>query len=145
MDAKPVRSVLITDVDNTLFDWVHVWHAAFSAMLAELLRLSRLDESVLLAEIRKVHQRAGTSEYSFLIGELGVLRGPAGETPVQQVLAPAEAAAQAADALQVIGPVAVLPLKSGGERYVYRGAPVGDEFTDEGIAHAQAIGLVGKK
>ena len=57
----------------------------------------------------------------------------------------AEAAEQAADALQVIGPVAVLPLKSGGERYVYRGAPVGDEFTDEGIAHAQSIGLVGKQ
>lgn len=89
MDAKPVCSVLITDVDNTLFDWVHVWHAAFSAMLAELLRLSRLEESVLLAEIRKVHQRAGTSEYSFLIGELGVLRGPAGETPVLDFYAPA--------------------------------------------------------
>src|SRR3546814_10603857 len=61
--SKPIRSVLITDVDNTLFDWVNVWHAAFSAMLAELLRLSRLDEATLLSEIRKVHQRVGTSEY----------------------------------------------------------------------------------
>jgi hypothetical protein len=36
-----------------------------------------------------------------------------------------EAAEKAATQLQVIGPVAVLPLKSGGERYVYRGSPVG--------------------
>jgi hypothetical protein len=55
-----------------------------------------------------------------------------------------EAAEAAANTLQVIGPVAVLPLKAGGERYVYRGTPVGDEFTDEGIKHAKAVGLVGK-
>lgn len=56
----------------------------------------------------------------------------------------AAAAEAAADTLQVIGPVAVLPLKAGGERYVYRGTPVGDDFTAEGIKHAQAVGLVGK-
>jgi hypothetical protein len=54
------------------------------------------------------------------------------------------AAEKAANTLQVIGPVAVLPLKSGGERYVYRGTPIGDEFTDEGVKHAKSVGLVGK-
>ncbi|MDN3309566.1 hypothetical protein QWJ90_01340 [Microbacterium oryzae] len=53
------------------------------------------------------------------------------------------AAAEAASQLQVIGPVAVLPLKSGGERYVYRGTPVGDDYTAEGVKHAQSVGLVG--
>ena len=53
-------------------------------------------------------------------------------------------AEKAASALQVIGPVAVLPLKSGGERYVYRGTAISDEFTDEGIKHAKSVGLVGK-
>lgn len=56
----------------------------------------------------------------------------------------AKAAEAAANALQVIGPVAVLPLKSGGERYVYRGTAISDEFTDEGIKHAKSVGLVGK-
>ncbi len=42
----------------------------------------------------------------------------------------------------VSGPVAVLPLKSGGERYVFRGAPVGDEFTEDGVQHAISVGLV---
>lgn len=54
------------------------------------------------------------------------------------------AAEAAADTLQVIGPVAVLPLKAGGERYVYRGTPVGEEFTTDGVKHAKAVGLVGK-
>lgn len=54
-------------------------------------------------------------------------------------------AEKAAEGLQVIGPVAVLPLKSGGERYVYRGTPVNtEEFTAEGITHAKAVGLVGE-
>jgi hypothetical protein len=55
-----------------------------------------------------------------------------------------KAAEKAAEERQVIGPVAVLPLKSGGERYVYRGTPVGDEYTAEGIKHAESVGLVGK-
>lgn len=53
-------------------------------------------------------------------------------------------AEKAACALQVIGPVAVLPLKAGGERYVYRGAPITDDFTEEGVEHAKSVGLVGK-
>lgn len=89
---KPARSVLISDVDNTLFDWVHIWHAAFSAMLDELLRLSGLDEATLLPAIRKVHQRVGTSEYAFLIGEVDVLRKAAGATPMLDYYAPAIAA-----------------------------------------------------
>ncbi|PZU06710.1 MAG: HAD family hydrolase [Sphingomonas sp.] len=89
VQGKPVRSVLISDVDNTLFDWVQIWHAAFSSMLEELLRLSGLDEATLLPEIRAVHQRAGTSEYAFLIGEVEALRPAAGDTPVLDFYAPA--------------------------------------------------------
>lgn len=54
------------------------------------------------------------------------------------------AAEKAASTLQVIGPVAVLPLKSGGERYVYRGTRITDDFTKEGVEHAKSVGLVGK-
>ena len=55
-----------------------------------------------------------------------------------------ENAEMASSTLQVIGPVAVLPLKAGGERYVYRGTPVGEAFTEEGVAHAISVGLVGE-
>ena len=30
-------SVVVTDLDDTLFDWVAIWHACFTAMLDRLL------------------------------------------------------------------------------------------------------------
>ncbi|MBF4625543.1 hypothetical protein [Clavibacter sp. VKM Ac-2872] len=36
----------------------------------------------------------------------------------------------------------VLPLEGGGERYLYRGAPVGEGFTEAGIQHALDVGLI---
>lgn len=56
--------------------------------------------------------------------------------PAQQAKAPA---------LVVTGAVAVLALKGGGERYVYRGSPVDAAlYTAESVKHHQAVGLVGK-
>ncbi|KAA5599174.1 HAD family hydrolase [Blastochloris sulfoviridis] len=68
------KKVLITDLDNTLFDWVDVWYSCFSAMLQEICDISGLSADELKPEIRKVHQRHGTSEYSFLIEELPLLK-----------------------------------------------------------------------
>lgn len=68
------RSVLITDLDNTLFDWVGLWHSCFSAMLHELAIKSGVDEAVLKNEIRAIHQEHGTSEYAFLIDEIPSLQ-----------------------------------------------------------------------
>jgi hypothetical protein len=42
----------------------------------------------------------------------------------------------------VTGPVAVLPTDDGSERYLYRGALVGEGFTDAGIKHATELGLI---
>lgn len=70
---KPI-SLVITDLDNTLYDWFGAWYAAFRAMLDELVRASGLSEDVLIAEIKAVHERYGTSEYAFLIAELPSLR-----------------------------------------------------------------------
>ena len=76
----PTRSVLITDVDNTLLDWVALWYATFTAMLQPLIDLSGADREQLLDEIRFVHQRHRTSEYAFLVEEVPILRGAAGST-----------------------------------------------------------------
>src|SRR5688572_29940327 len=67
---RPSVSLLVTDVDNTLFDWLAMWHAAFSAMLNEIVHISGLPAERLEPEIRAVFQRHGTVEYSFLIEEL---------------------------------------------------------------------------
>ena len=39
MNKKNVN-VLITDLDNTLFDWVDVWYHSFSAMLDAIASIS---------------------------------------------------------------------------------------------------------
>ncbi|TDW31018.1 hypothetical protein [Cryobacterium psychrophilum] len=44
----------------------------------------------------------------------------------------------------VTGAAVVLPTEGGSERYLYRGAPVGDGFTAEGIKHAVSVGLIEK-
>jgi phosphoglycolate phosphatase-like HAD superfamily hydrolase len=83
------KSILITDVDNTLLDWVEIWHASFSAMLEELIRLSGLPSELLVREIRTIHQREGTSEYAFIIEELHCLRHAAGKVPMLEFYEPA--------------------------------------------------------
>ncbi len=68
------RTTLITDFDNTLYDWFQMWHDCFSAMLKEIVRISGIDESTLIPQIRYIHQKYGTSEYAFLIEEIPALR-----------------------------------------------------------------------
>lgn len=63
-------SVAITDMDNTLYDWVEIWYRSFSAMLEHLVKESGIDQDTLEKEIRAVFQQHGTSEYAFVIEEL---------------------------------------------------------------------------
>jgi hypothetical protein len=62
-----IKKVLITDLDNTLFDWVALWCACFTAMMNKVVEISGIPVEDLKPEIRRVHQRHGTSEYSFLL------------------------------------------------------------------------------
>lgn len=47
-------------------------------------------------------------------------------------------------AYTVVGAAVVLPTDGGSERYLYRGASVGEGFTDAGIKHALAMKLIVK-
>ncbi len=78
------KGALITDLDNTLFDWVDLWHACFTAMMARVVEISGIPFDELKPEIRKIHQRHGTSEYSFLLEEMHSLsKVLAGKSAVQ--------------------------------------------------------------
>ena len=35
-----LKRVIITDLDNTLFDWVSLWHACFTAMMGKVVEIS---------------------------------------------------------------------------------------------------------
>src|SRR5262245_60942781 len=72
--ARARKKVLITDLDNTLFDWVELWHDCFMAMMNKVVEIGEVSFDTLKPEIRRVHQRHGTSEYSFLIEELPTLQ-----------------------------------------------------------------------
>jgi len=72
--ARSFATVLVTDMDNTLFDWLGMWQAAFGAMLEHLIADSGVPRATLEAEFFAIHQRHGTTEYAFAIQELPSLR-----------------------------------------------------------------------
>lgn len=78
-DSRP--RLLVTDLDNTLWDWFAAWHASFSAMLDRLTEISGVPADVLEPQIRAVHQARGTAEYSFLLDEVPALIEASGSIP----------------------------------------------------------------
>ena len=86
------KKLLITDLDNTLYDWVTFFTLAFRGMVEELTKLLDVSEQELLDEFRVVHQKYGNSEQPFAVLELpSVLRRYPGLTraEVTQKLDPA--------------------------------------------------------
>lgn len=80
---KPLVRLLITDLDNTLWDWFNAWHHSFSAMLEKLSHTSGIPKAQLEPEIQAVHRLRGTAEYSCLLNELPSLNATsAGQEPM---------------------------------------------------------------
>jgi FMN phosphatase YigB (HAD superfamily) len=82
-------SVIITDLDNTLFDWVEIWFHSFNALVDRIAKDSNIPREQLLDEIREIHQRHGTSEYAFLIEEIPSLRSLHPYADLLQIYQPA--------------------------------------------------------
>lgn len=85
------RNLLITDVDNTLFDWVDIWYRSFRAMLDEVCSISGLEEHALYPSIRYIHQVYQTSEYAFLLEEIPELKLKYGDNVLEQLCPAVEA------------------------------------------------------
>lgn len=73
MSNQSPKRVIVTDLDNTLWDWFDAWHQSFSAMLTRLVELSGASQSDLEREIRRIHQLRRTTEYSWLVSEVPAL------------------------------------------------------------------------
>ncbi|WP_171206144.1 HAD family hydrolase [Ruegeria sp. HKCCA0235A] len=84
-----MKKALITDLDNTLFDWVDIWYNSFSAMLKKVIEISGVQEDVLKSEIRTIHQKHGTSEYAFLLEELPCLQRLGSGEDIRTIFKPA--------------------------------------------------------
>lgn len=77
MGNKQVE-LIVTDLDDTLWNWFETWHASFDALINSLAIETGLDRDTLLNEAAQVHSQRGTSEYSFLVDEMPSLKRLAG-------------------------------------------------------------------
>lgn len=50
-----MKNVLITDLDNTLFDWFTLWYESFNEMLIKASEISKIPICELKKEIRIIH------------------------------------------------------------------------------------------
>lgn len=62
--------LLVTDLDNTLYDWVTYFARSFDAMAAVLERQLEIPREQLFREFRVIHQRFGESERAYSALEL---------------------------------------------------------------------------
>lgn len=72
---KKKVSVVITDLDNTLYDWFGVWFSSFNSMLDVLVNEFGIARGTLIPEIQKIHEKYNTSEYLMLLKEIPILSG----------------------------------------------------------------------
>ena len=63
-------SLFVTDIDNTLFDWVSYYVHAFGGMLKHVEKTLGIPYQILAAEAKDVFVRHGSIEYPFLVQEL---------------------------------------------------------------------------
>jgi phosphoglycolate phosphatase len=68
-----VIKLFSTDLDNTVYNWVDYYVPSFLAMVDELARMTGIEQETLKASFKRLHERYGTSEYSFAIQQLDVL------------------------------------------------------------------------
>lgn len=61
------KTVLICDLDNTLYDWVGYFVPAFYAMADAVVEITGCDREKLLDDFREVHRASGTTEEPFAL------------------------------------------------------------------------------
>ncbi|MCT7509995.1 HAD family hydrolase [Aliarcobacter cryaerophilus] len=68
--------LVITDLDNTLYDWFTPWYKAYKLFIDDVLDNTDIQEKDLLDAIKKIHQKHGTAEYAFdfLLKELTIFQ-----------------------------------------------------------------------
>lgn len=62
--------LIVTDIDNTVFDWVRYYVTSFNALLDTVAGIIGSSREVLAAEAKDVFSRHGSIEYPFLAQEL---------------------------------------------------------------------------
>lgn len=92
--------LLVTDLDNTLYDWVGYYATAFSAMARELAVLVGVPLDQLLDEFRAVHRRYRNTEQPFAALELPSVLRAFGSAPRCEMAAHLQGPFQAFNAMR---------------------------------------------
>lgn len=90
-----MTTLVISDLDNTLYDWVTYFARSFRAMVAELESLLEAPRDQLLDEFRTLHQTLGTVEQPFALFELPAVISRFGPLPPLEMKARLEPALHA--------------------------------------------------
>lgn len=61
-----MKKLLISDLDDTLYDWIGFFIPSFYAMVDELASITNIEKSLLLTEYKIFHQYYGSVEYPFI-------------------------------------------------------------------------------
>ena len=72
MPRMPRIELLVTDLDNTLYDWVGFFAKAFAAMVDVAVEILQVDREQLLDDLQAVHQRHHDSERPWSLAETKV-------------------------------------------------------------------------
>lgn len=61
---------VVTDLDDTIWDWLNMWYGSFYPYFKEIKTRYEIDDAVLKADFKKLHQKYNTTEVSFAYDEL---------------------------------------------------------------------------
>lgn len=73
--SLPARRVLLTDLDNTLFNWIDYFAPAFRAMVHALAWATKVSEATLYDQFRDVYADTESVEYTWAIQQLALCKG----------------------------------------------------------------------
>ena len=86
-----MKVLIITDLDNTLYNWVDYFAPSFRGMVHALSKKSGVEEDLLIQEFRHVYNRHRSIEYSFSVQELNVFKDKSSEE-IQELIKTAKGA-----------------------------------------------------
>lgn len=74
MSDKPNVKLVVTDLDNTLYDWVAYFVPAFYEMVTTAAEILHISTDLLLDDLQAIHRRHGNSEHPFALLETEIVR-----------------------------------------------------------------------
>src|SRR5689334_2857047 len=90
--SRPVVSLVITEVDDTLYDWLSALVPPFYAMVAAAAPLLEVSEAQLLGDLQQVHRKHGHFEHPMALLETQAVQwrlGSLARRDLERHLAPA--------------------------------------------------------